>query len=229
MKTIGLLGGMSCESTALYCAALNEGVRERLGGLHSAQTLVYSVDFAEVEALQRAGRWEDAAHYMADGLKRLARGGADFAVIGSVTGQRDWALLERESPIPLVCVRDAACAAMKAAGVRSALLLGTRYTMEQDYLRCAIEASGTAALVPPPGDRAALQRIIYGELCVGLIRGAARETFYRIIADGGAAGADAALLGCTELPLLADGRTTAIPLFDIVRIHCEAALALAFG
>lgn len=216
---------MSCESTALYYKALNNGARERLGGLHSARTVLFSFDFPEIETLQRDGKWEDAAEAIAKGLDALARAGADLALIGSVTGQRDWEYLLGRSPIPLVCVREAMRHALGKVNAANALLLGTRYTMEQPYFREPLAAAGIRIDVPEESLRERIHRIIYHELCIGVVRDESRDVLYEIASAYGGP----VILGCTELPMLLDERIDATAFFDIVTIHADAALDQALA
>ncbi len=229
MKTIGLLGGMSCESTALYYEVLNREVRVRLGGLHSAQVLMYSLDFAPVEALQRDGHWEAAAEIIARGVDALADGHADLALICSITGQRDWRYLQERARIPLVCARTVLIDAIRRSGVKAVGLLGTRYTMEQTYFREALESAGLRVQIPSPAARERIQTIIYDELCRGEQRDASRTFLLEILGEWKTQGLDGAVLGCTELPLLISENGAPLPIFDIVRLHARAALDLALA
>jgi len=229
MRTIGMLGGMSWESTALYYRRVNEGVRERLGGLHSARILLASVDFAEIEALQRAGDWGRAGETLAAAARRLESGGADLLLLCTNTMHRVAPAIEAAVGIPLVHLADATARSLVAAGIERVGLLGTRFTMEQDFYRERLEAAGLTVVVPPPGDRERVHRIIFDELCVGTVSPGSRTAMLEIMSRLCAAGAEAVIQGCTELTLLVDAGDTDIPLFDTTAIHAEAAVDAALA
>ena len=228
MQLIGLIGGLSWESTAEYYRILNRGAQARLGGVHSARSLIYSFDFGEIEALQQAGRWDDASAAMVDAGQRLARAGADFLVICSNTMHRMAPAIEAAVKIPLLHIADPTGAAIKAAGLARVGLLGTAFTMEQSFYRARLEASfGLDVLVPDAAGRAQVHDIIYQELVKGVVREESRGIYRAVIRQLVAAGAEAIILGCTEIMLLVGSQDSAVPLFDTTTLHAEAALARA--
>ena len=229
MKTIGLIGGMSWESTAEYYRLINEGVKQRLGGLHSAKCLLLSVDFAEVEEQQRLGRWDEAGALMADAASRLERGGADCVVLCTNTMHKLAGWIEEAVSIPFLHIADAAAQRVRAAGLRRIGLLGTRFTMEEDFYTARLQQAGLEVLIPPSPARALVNAVIYDELCLGQIRAESRQAYAGIIYDMAAAGAEGILLGCTEIGLLVKSEDSPVPLFDTTLIHAEAALDFALG
>lgn len=230
MKCIGLLGGMSWESTVSYYQALNRGVRTQLGGLHSARVLLNSVDFAEIERLQHAGDWPATARLLAAEARKLQDGGADFLLIGTNTMHKVAPEIEAAIDIPLLHIADATAAKLRADGVTRVGLLGTRFTMEQDFYKGRLqERFGLAVLVPDEAGRERVHRIIYDELCLGEIRESSRAEYLAIIEGLAAAGAEAVILGCTEIALLVGDARAAVPLYDTTAIHAEAAVALALS
>ncbi|MFM5572586.1 aspartate/glutamate racemase family protein [Aeromonas veronii] len=230
MKCIGLLGGMSWESTVSYYQALNRGVRAQLGGLHSARVLLNSVDFAGIERLQRAGDWPATARLLAAEARKLQDGGADFLLIGTNTMHKVAPEIEAAIDIPLLHIADATAAKLQADGITRVGLLGTRFTMEQDFYKGRLqERFGLAVLVPDEAGRERVHRIIYDELCLGEIRESSRAEYLAIIEALAAAGAEAVILGCTEIALLVGDARAAVPLYDTTAIHAEAAVALALA
>ncbi|MGR1224194.1 aspartate/glutamate racemase family protein [Aeromonas veronii] len=230
MKCIGLLGGMSWESTVSYYQALNRGVRAQLGGLHSARVLLNSVDFAGIERLQHAGDWPATARLLAAEARKLQDGGADFLLIGTNTMHKVAPEIEAAIDIPLLHIADATAATLRADGITRVGLLGTRFTMEQDFYKGRLqERFGLAVLVPDEAGRERVHRIIYDELCLGEIRESSRAEYLAIIAGLAAAGAEAVILGCTEIALLVGDARAAVPLYDTTAIHAEAAVALALA
>ena len=230
MKCIGLLGGMSWESTVSYYQALNRGVRAKLGGLHSARVLLNSVDFAAIERLQHAGDWPATARLLAAEARKLQDGGADFLLIGTNTMHKVAPEIEAAIDIPLLHIADATAAKLQADGVTRVGLLGTRFTMEQDFYKGRLqEKFGLEVLVPDEAGRERVHRIIYDELCLGEIRASSRAKYLAIIAGLAAAGAEAVILGCTEIALLVGDARAAVPLYDTTAIHAEAAVALALA
>ena len=228
MRTIGLIGGMSWESSAEYYRIVNETVKARLGGLHSAQVLLYSVDFAAIEELQHAGEWDRAADILVDAARRLERGGADFIVLCTNTMHKVADQIAGAVAIPFVHIADPTAAQIKAAGFTTIGLLGTRFTMEQDFYRGRLTGQhGLAVLVPDDADRAVIHRVIYDELCLGTIRDDSRDAYRAIMARLVAQGAQAIILGCTEIMLLVGDGDATVPLFDTTRLHAETAAALA--
>lgn len=224
MKTIGLLGGMSWESTQTYYRLINEGVKARLGGLHSARMVLYSVDFAEIEALQHAGDWAATARILSDAALSLQKAGADFLVIGTNTMHKVAPEIAQTIDIPLLHIADATAAVLKQNGVRRVGLLGTRFTMEQDFYRERLEDAGIEVLTPDETQRNDVHRIIYEELCRGDIRGASRESYLAVVASLADRGAQGVILGCTEVGLLINQSDTAIPLYDTTVIHARQAV-----
>jgi aspartate racemase len=228
MRTIGLIGGMSWESSAEYYRIVNEAVRGRLGGLHSAQVLLYSVDFAKIEELQHAREWEQAADILVDAAQRLERGGADFLVLCTNTMHKVADRITDAVALPFVHIADPTAEQIKAAGFTAIGLLGTAFTMEQEFYRGRLTGQhGLAVLIPDEADREVVHRVIYDELCLGIVRDESREAYRQIMARLVAQGAQAIILGCTEIMLLVGGGDATVPLFDTTRIHAETAAALA--
>ncbi|HYF85060.1 aspartate/glutamate racemase family protein [Azospirillum sp.] len=229
-KVIGLIGGMSWESSAEYYRIINERVRDRLGGLHSARCLMWSFDFAEVEALQHAGRWDDATALMIDAARRLERGGADFVVICTNTMHRMADQVQAAIGLPLLHIADPTAERIRAAGLRRVGLLGTAFTMEQDFYKGRlVQKHGLEVLVPDDADRATVHRVIYDELVQGCIEEASREAYRGVIARLVERGAEAVILGCTEIMLLVRPEDSRVPLYDTTAIHAEAAVDLALS
>ncbi len=230
MECIGVLGGMSWESTVSYYQALNRGGRAKLGGLQSARGLLNSVDFAAIERLQHAGDWPATARLLAAEARKLQDGGADFLLIGTNTMHKVAPEIEAAIDIPLLHIADATAAKLQADGITRVGLLGTRFTMEQDFYKGRLqEKFGLEVLVPGEAQRERVHRIIYDELCLGEIRASSRAEYLAIIAGLAAAGAEAVILGCTEIALLVDDARAAVPLYDTTAIHAEAAVALALA
>lgn len=228
MKTIGLLGGMSWESTVGYYRALNEGVKEALGGLHSAEIVLYSLDFDPLEKLQHQGDWDGAAAVLARGARRVQDAGADFLLIATNTMHRVAPQVARAVDIPLLHIADATAEALVADGVRRAGLLGTAFTMEQDFYSGRLhEYCGLDVLVPGHDDRRLVHEVIYHELCLGRVREASRREYLRVIDDLAAAGAEAVILGCTEIGMLVDQADTPVALYDTTAIHARKAVERA--
>ncbi|OGB29135.1 MAG: aspartate racemase [Burkholderiales bacterium RIFCSPLOWO2_12_FULL_61_40] len=224
MKTIGLIGGMSWESTIPYYRQINQTVKEHLGGLHSAKIVLYSVDFHEVERLQHAGDWEAAGAMMAQVACSLEAAGADFLVLCTNTMHKVAASIEAAVSIPLLHIADPTAIQIKQAGHASVGLLGTRFTMEQAFYRDRLsERHGLQVFTPPPQDRDTVHRIIYEELCLGVVSPASRSAYQRIMANLVEQGATAIILGCTEISLLVDPQDATVPLFDTTAIHARAA------
>lgn len=223
MRLLGLLGGMSWESTLPYYRRINERVRERLGGLHSAELLLYSVDFAAVEALQHRGDWDAAGRLLADAAQALQRAGAQALVICTNTMHRVLPQIEPGLSIPVLHIADATAARIRAVGFTKVGLLGTRFTMEQEFYRGRLARHGLDVLVPDEAQRALVHRVIYEELCQGRCLPQSRAAYRAVIAGLVAAGAEAVILGCTEIGLLVDAGDSAVPLFDTTAIHAEHA------
>ena len=230
MKTIGLIGGMSWESSIEYYRIINEEVRARLGKLHSARSLMYSVDFAEVEKLQREGRWDEATECMRDAARRLEKGGADFVVICTNTMHRMADEVQESIGIPILHVVDAAAQVVKKRGLHSVGLLGTRFTMEEDFYRGRLAARHSLEVsIPDAPDRELVHRVIYDELVVGELKPASKKHFLRIVDGLVQRGAQGIVLGCTEIGLLIKDGDCAVPLFDTTRIHALAAVEAALA
>jgi aspartate racemase len=224
MKTIGLLGGMSWESTVPYYQTINRVVRERLGGLHSARIVLYSVDFHDIEQLQHAGRWAESAEILLDAAGRLERAGADFLVLCTNTMHKVAPSIEAGIGVPLLHIADATRRRVAAAGIRTIGLLGTRFTMEEDFYRDRLAAGhGLTVLTPPPDEREVVHRVIYDELCLGRIREPSKTAYERIVLGLVARGAQAVILGCTEIGLLLRPADAPVPLLDTAQIHAEEA------
>ncbi|AWI81130.1 aspartate racemase [Parazoarcus communis] len=230
MKTIGLIGGMSWESTMPYYRIINETVRDRLGGLHSARIVLISVDFHEIERLQSNGQWDEAGDLMADAARSLELAGADFIVLCTNTMHKVAHAIQSAVAIPMLHIADPTAAAIKRAGFSRVGLLGTRFTMEQDFYRHRLEEQhGIEVLVPNDADRADVHRIIYDELCLGTVLPASRTLYCDIITRLVDRGAEAIILGCTEISLLIRASDVKIPLFDTTAIHACHAAELALG
>lgn len=230
MKTIGLIGGMSWESTVPYYRQINEGIKARLGGLHSAKVVLYSVDFHEIEQLQRDGDWDAAGERLADAARRLHAAGADLLVLCTNTMHKVAPQIETAVPIPLLHIADATAAAILAAGHRSVGLLGTRFTMEQDFYRQRLQQRhGLQVIVPDADDRSIVHDVIYDELCRGVVRDASRDRYRRIMDDLVTDGAEAIILGCTEIGLLVTAQDARVPLFDTTALHAAAAVEAALA
>ena len=230
MKTIGLLGGMSWESTVPYYQTINRVVGERLGGLHSARLVLFSVDFHEIEQLQHADRWSDAAGILVAAARSLERAGADFLVLCTNTMHRVAPEITRAVSLPLLHIADATAERIKAAHLERVGLIATRFTMEQDFYRGRLEHThGLQVLVPPAADREIVHRVIYDELCRGIVREESRSQYRRIASDLVRAGAAGLILGCTEITLLFGPEDASVPVFDTTRIHAEAAAAYALA
>ncbi len=228
MKTIGLIGGMSWESSIEYYRMINEEVKLRLGGVHSAQSLMFSVDFAEIEILQHNGQWEQAGIMLADAAQRLERGGADLIVLCTNTMHLVADVITAAVGIPLLHIADPTAAAIQTRGLRTIGLLGTRFTMEQPFYRDRlIKQHGLNVLIPDEHDRAEIHRIIYEELILGQIHTESRERYLAVIERLGAAGAEGIILGCTEIGLLIKPEHTTVPLFDTTYLHAVAAVEWA--
>jgi len=223
VKTIGLLGGMSWESTVLYYQIVNRVVAEKLGGLHSAKVLLASVDFAEIEKLQHAGRWDEAGEILVREARRLEQAGANFLVICTNTMHKVAPQVEAAISIPLLHIADPTGAAAARAGAKVVGLLGTRFTMEQSFYRGRLEREhGLEVLVPPASDIAVVHNIIYDELCRGRVMDASRAQFRRVIGGLAARGAQGIILGCTEITMLVGAADSPIPLFDTTELHARA-------
>jgi len=230
LKIIGLIGGMSWESTVPYYRQINEVIKERLGGLHSAKLILYSVDFHEIERLQHAGNWEAAGDLLADAARSLEAAGADFLVLCTNTMHNVASRIEAAVGISLFHIADPTAAEIKRAGFSTVGLLGTRFTMEQTFYRDRLrERHGLQVLVPKLEDREVIHRVIYEELCLGIVVPESRAEYRRIMADLTAQGAEAIILGCTEISLLVSPQDAEVPLFDTTSIHARKAAEWALS
>jgi len=229
MKRIGFLGGMSWESSAEYYRLANELVRKQLGGLHSADCVMVSVDFAEIEAMQSAGDWDAAASRLVDAARSLEAAGVDFLVLCTNTMHKVAGAIESAVSIPLLHLADATAEAVTAAGVRTVGLLGTAFTMEQEFYRDRLASHGLEVLVPEVDDRTIIHRVIYDELCLGVVRDESREEYRRIMAGLVERGAEGIVLGCTEIELLVGPEDASVPTFPTTRLHVEAAVRNALA
>lgn len=228
MKTIGLLGGMSWESTVGYYRAINEGIRRQLGGLHSAKIVMYSVDFAPVEKLQNRGDWQAAGRLLADCGRAVEAGGADFLLICTNTMHKVADQVQKAVTIPLLHIADATGDVLVCDGVRKVGLLGTAFTMEESFYRGRLaEQFKLDVIIPGSEDRQLVHDIIYRELCLGIIRPEAKLAYSRIVKSLARSGAEAVILGCTEIGMLISGKDTDIPLYDTTEIHAAKAVELA--
>ncbi|MFZ5909239.1 MAG: aspartate/glutamate racemase family protein [Chloroflexota bacterium] len=230
MKTIGMIGGMSWESSIEYYRIVNETVKAKLGGLHSAKCVMYSVDFAEIEALQHQGRWQEATQAMIEAARHVEDGGADFLVICTNTMHKMADEVEQAIRIPLLHIADATAAAIQAQGLRRVGLLGTKFTMEEAFYRGRlVEKHGLEVLIPEAVEREIVHRVIYEELVVGKIEPGSREQYKQIIEKLVAEGAQGIILGCTEIGLLVKAEDSRAPLFDTTYIHAAGAVEFALS
>ena len=229
MKTIGLIGGMSWESTQLYYRIINEKTRDQLGGLHSAQVAMISVDFAPIEAMQHSGDWQGTADVLARAAVGLENAGADFFLICTNTMHQVANEVQSVVSIPLVHIADATAQALTADGVKKIGLLGTAFTMEMDFYRSRIEAAGIEVVVPEMHDRQSVHDIIYQELCLGVVDNDSREVYKAVIDRMKAHGIEGVILGCTEIGMLIGAGDTDLPLYDTTLIHAEAAVNAMLG
>ena len=228
MKTIGLLGGMSWESTVEYYRAINEGVKKFLGGLHSAKIILYSVDFDSIEKQQHIGNWQATAAILAKAARRIERVGADFLLICTNTMHKVAPEIEKAINIPLLHIADATAETLVQDGLKTVGLLGTAFTMEQDFYKGRLsERYGLKVMVPNESDRKLIHGIIYKELCLGNIQHSSRQEYVRIVGELAASGAEAIILGCTEIGMLIRQSDTNVPLYDTTAIHAAKAVEWA--
>jgi aspartate racemase len=229
MQTIGLIGGMSWESTIPYYRIINESVKQKLGGLHSAKIVLYSVDFQEIERHQRAGDWAAAAQILGRAGSALRSAGADFFLICTNTMHKVADEVQRAAGIPLLHVVDAVAVEVKEGGIGKVGLLGTRFTMEQDFYRARLSGKGIESLIPNLADRDVIHRVIYDELCLGKVRDQSRSAYRDIIQRLVCDGAEGIVLGCTEIAMLIGPQDSPVPIFDTTAIHAHAAAEYALG
>ena len=228
MKTIGLIGGMSWESSAEYYRLINQGMKTCLGGHNNAMSLMATVNFHEIEILQREGRWQELGAQMAQAARQLEAGGADFIVLCSNTMHKLASFIESAVTIPFLHIADATANAIRVAGMKRIGLLGTRFTMEQEFYRDRLESRhGIAVTTPSEADRNVIHKVIYDELCHGNLQATSRQQFQRIIEQLKASGSEGVILGCTEITLLITPADSSLPVFDTTRIHADRAVELA--
>lgn len=226
MKTIGLLGGMSWESTVTYYQIINETIKEKLGGLHSARILLYSVDFAEIEKCQSEGDWEKSADILSEAARNLEKAGADFIVICTNTMHKVAPEIQDRIHVPVMHIAEATAEVLKENQITKVALLGTKYTMTQDFYKKKLEKNGITVLIPDEKSIEIVNRVIYDELCLGMISSGSREQYLKIIDALALKGAQGVILGCTEIGLLVHQEDTSLPVFDTTQIHArKAALA----
>ena len=229
MRRLGLVGGLSWESTRLYYDAINRAIAARLGGVHSAQIIVDSLDFAPIAKAQAEGRWDDAGAAIVEAARRLERAGVDALAIGSNTMHKCAGQLQAAVRLPLISIVDPLKAALSIDGKARPLLLATRFTMEQDFIRAPLADAGIEAVIPDEPDRATVHRIIYEELIRGVITDTSREEFLAIIAKGREAGVDSVILGCTEIGLLVNSDNSPLPVYDTMALHSAALAEFILG
>lgn len=227
MKTIGLIGGMSWESTAVYYQLINQGIKQQLGGLHSAQIVLFSVDFAQIEQLQRSHQWDQAAAILIHAAQCLEKAGADFFLICTNTMHKLADQIQQSVAIPLLHIADATAQCLVSDGFKTVGLLGTAFTMEQDFYKERIATYGVNTIVPHSQDRARVHQVIYEELCLGNVTHQAKQDYLQILSRLNEQGAQGVILGCTEIAMLIKPEDTEIPLYDTTQIHVNAALRLA--
>lgn len=223
MKTIGLIGGMSWESTVPYYSIINEAVRDRLGGLHSARIVIYSVDFDDIEKCQSSGDWAKSAAILADAAKKLELAGAELILIGANTMHKVFGEVQGAVSVPVIHIAEATADALEKGGVKKAALLGTKYTMHETFYTSVLDRRGFTVLIPGEADAALVNRVIYDELCCGVISEASRAEFARIIRTLKDRGAEAVIFGCTEIGLLVRKEDSVLPVYDTTVIHAERA------
>lgn len=229
MKTIGLIGGMSWESTVTYYQIVNEIIKKELGGLHSAKVLLFSVDFAEIEKCQTDGDWDRSADILAEAAQSLEKAGADFIVICTNTMHKVAPQIQSRISIPVIHIAEATAEELKRNNITKVALLGTKYTMTQDFYKSKIESKGIKVLIPDDKGIETVNTVIYSELCLGVISEASRKEYFRIIEDLAKQGAQGVILGCTEIGMLIKQNDIALPVFDTTKIHATKAAMLSIG
>ncbi|MFT9599524.1 aspartate/glutamate racemase family protein [Mesobacillus sp.] len=227
MKTIGMIGGMSWESSAEYYRQINEGVKRQLGGLHSAKVILFSVDFDEIEKCQSEGRWDEAGQILGEAAYSLEKAGADFIVICTNTMHKVIDQISEKTRLPILHIADETATQIKKLGIKKIGLLGTKYTMEQDFYKSRILSQNIEILIPEENDRGLINKTIFNELCLGIIQQSSREYFKRIIEDLVSEGAEGIILGCTEIGLLIKQDDAPVTLFDTTEIHAHGAVQKA--
>jgi aspartate racemase len=230
MKTIGMIGGMSWESSIEYYRIINQTVREKLGGLHSAKSIMVSVEFAEIEALQHQNRWDELASIMIEAARSLERGGAEFVIICTNTMHKLYDEVQNKIKIPMLNIADATAEKIKADGINKIALLGTRFTMAEDFYKGRlVDKYGLDVIIPSSEQMEIVHRVIYDELCAGIIKPDSRQKYADIIGNLVAEGAGGVILGCTEIGLLVKQGDSPVPLFDTTEIHARAAVDCALA
>ena len=229
MKTIGLIGGMSWESTVTYYQVINESIKEKLGGFHSAKCLLYSVDFQEIEECLSSDNWERGAEILTDAALRLEKGGAEFIIICTNTMHKVADQIQSKISIPILHIADVIAEELKENHIDKAALLGTKYTMEQDFYKDRLKENGIAVMIPEEQDRERINTIIFQELCLGIISEKSKKEYLRIVDDMMKQGARGIVLGCTEIGLLINQEDTIAPLFDTTVIHGKRAAIYSIG
>lgn len=229
MKTIGLIGGMSWESTVTYYQIINQTIKKSLGGLHSATLLLYSVDFAAIEACQAKGAWDESAEILAAAARNLEQAGADFIVICTNTMHKIAPQIQKRIRIPIIHIADATADALIDAGIKTVALLGTKYTMTQDFYKEKLIARGICVVIPGQEDVELVNRVIYDELCLGIVSDSSRKQYQRIIEEMKKEGAEGVILGCTEIGLLIHQEDSSLPVFDTTQIHAQVAAIKAIS
>ena len=230
MKTIGMIGGMSWESSIEYYRIINQTVRGKLGGLHSAKSIMVSVEFAEIEALQHQNRWDELAKIMIEAAQSLERGGADFVIICTNTMHKLYDKVQNHISIPMLNIADATAENIKAQGIDKIALLGTRFTMEENFYKGRlVDMFGLGVIIPEEDEMEIVHRVIYDELCAGIIKPGSKQKYAAIIKRLIAAGAQGIILGCTEIGLLVTPEDSSVALFDTTEIHAKAAVRYALG
>jgi len=230
MKTIGMIGGMSWESSIEYYRIINQTVRKKLGGLHSAKSIMYSVEFADIEALQHQNRWDELASIMIEAARSLERGGADFVIICTNTMHKLYDQVQNNIKIPMLNIADATAEKIKMEGIKKIALLGTRFTMEEDFYKGRlVDRYGLDVIIPAEDERKIVHRVIYDELCAGMINSDSKQKYADIIQRLVAKGAEGVILGCTEIGLLVKQKDSPTPLFDTTEIHARATVEYALA
>lgn len=229
MKTIGLIGGMSWESSVTYYQIINETVKEKLGGLHSSKMLLYSVDFADIEACQAKGDWDRSADILADAAIRLEKAGADFIVICTNTMHKVAPRIQKQIRIPILHIADATADVLNQNRIKKVALLGTKYTMTQDFYKEKLISRGIAVMVPEAADIELINGVIYEQLCLGILSDKSRQQFVRIIEQLKQNGAEGVILGCTEIGLLIHQQDSSLPVFDTTQIHAQKAAMISIA
>lgn len=227
MKTIGLIGGMSWESTVTYYQIINETIKKELGGLHSGKILLYSVDFDEIEKCQAEGDWDKSAQILSEVAIKLEKAGADYIVICTNTMHKVAPQIQSQISIPIIHIAEATCDKLKENSIKKVALLGTKYTMTQDFYKSKLEEGGISVIIPDEQDVEVVNNVIYNELCLGKVLDTSKKKYIEIIEKLSKKGAEGVILGCTEIGLLIDQNDTLLPVFDTTKIHAEKAALLS--